>query len=112
MRRYQGDFSRVIIEDVRLGVACPTITAFYGILIRLFFNDHPPHFYARYEEFEATIEIGTLNILKRTPPARALRESAIMHIEEFLTMAALPWERAARADRDPDRPDLPIRRSC
>ena len=33
---------------------------FYGILIRMFFNDHaPPHFHARYGEFEATIDIGT-----------------------------------------------------
>jgi Domain of unknown function (DUF4160) len=39
----------------------PTISAFYGILIRMFFNDQaPPHFHAGYEEFEATIDIGTL----------------------------------------------------
>jgi hypothetical protein len=43
------------------------------ILIRMFFNDHPPpHFHARYGEFEATIEIATLNILEGTLPARAL----------------------------------------
>ncbi len=36
---------------------------FYGILIRMFFNDHPPpHFHARYGEFEATIDIGTMAI--------------------------------------------------
>ena len=34
----------------------PTISSFYGILIRMFYNDHgPPHFHARYGEFEATI---------------------------------------------------------
>jgi hypothetical protein len=39
----------------------PTISTFYGILIRMFFNDHPPpHFHARYADFEATIEIETL----------------------------------------------------
>jgi hypothetical protein len=43
----------------------PTISTFYGILIRMFFNDHPPpHFHARYGEFEATVEIGTLEILE------------------------------------------------
>jgi hypothetical protein len=43
----------------------PTICSFYGILIRLFFNDHaPPHFHARYGEFEATIDIDTLTCWK------------------------------------------------
>jgi hypothetical protein len=38
----------------------PTICSFYGILIRMFFNDHaPPHFHARYGEFEATIDIDS-----------------------------------------------------
>jgi hypothetical protein len=66
----------------------PTISAFYGILIRMFFNDHPaPHFHARYGEFEATIEIATLNILEGTLPGRALnlvQEWAMMHREELL----------------------------
>ena len=40
----------------------PTICTFYGILIRMFFIDHaPPHFHARYAEFEATIDISTLD---------------------------------------------------
>ena len=43
----------------------PTINTFYGILIRMFFNDHsPPHFHARYGEFEATIDIGTLAVMQ------------------------------------------------
>jgi hypothetical protein len=51
----------------------PTISRFYGILIRMFFNDHaPPHFHARYGEFEATIEIGTLAIIEGQLPRRAL----------------------------------------
>ena len=51
----------------------PTISAFYGILIRMFFNDHtPPHFHARYGEFEATIEIGSWRILQGKLPSRAL----------------------------------------
>ncbi len=34
----------------------PTISVLYGIVIRMYFNDHaPPHFHARYGEFEATI---------------------------------------------------------
>jgi hypothetical protein len=39
-------------------------------LIRMFFSDHPPpHFHARYGEFEATIEIAALNILEGELPA-------------------------------------------
>ena len=50
----------------------PTISTFYGILIRMFFNDHPPpHFHARYGEFEATIDIGTLDVLEGQLPRRA-----------------------------------------
>src|SRR5271166_4630799 len=61
----------------------PTICSFYGILIRMFFNDHPPpHFHARYGEFEATIDIGTLDVLEGQLPRRALnlvQEWAMMH---------------------------------
>jgi hypothetical protein len=61
----------------------PTISMFYGILIRMFFNDHaPPHFHARYGEFEATIDIGTLEIIEGQLPRRALNlvhEWAIIH---------------------------------
>ena len=51
----------------------PTSSSFYGILIRMFFNDHaPPHFHAPYGEFEATIEIATLAIVEGQLPRRAL----------------------------------------
>jgi len=51
----------------------PAISAFYGILIRMFFNDHaPPHFHARYGEFEATIDIDTLEVMQGDLPSRAL----------------------------------------
>ncbi len=66
----------------------PTISTFYGILIRMFFNDHtPPHFHARYGEFEATIDIETLAIIRGQLPLRALslvQEWAMMHREELL----------------------------
>ena len=66
----------------------PTISSFYGILIRMFFNDHgPPHFHARYGEFEATIDLGTLEVIKDQLPRRGLsliQEWAMMHREELL----------------------------
>jgi Domain of unknown function (DUF4160) len=65
----------------------PTISTFYGILIRMFFNDHaPPHFHARYGEFEATIDIATFQILQGELPSRALKlvqEWAMIHKEEL-----------------------------
>ena len=50
----------------------PTISSFYGILIRMFFNDHaPPHFHAEYGEFKAIIDIQTLSVLSGALPRRA-----------------------------------------
>ncbi len=51
----------------------PTISVFYGIVIRMYYNDHaPPHFHARYGEDEATIEIESLRVLAGALPRRAL----------------------------------------
>ncbi len=54
----------------------------------MFFNDHaPPHFHARYGEFEATIDLGTLEIMEGQLPRRGLslvQEWAIIHREELL----------------------------
>jgi len=38
----------------------PTLSRFYGIVIFVNYNDHnPPHFHARYQDQEVTIEIET-----------------------------------------------------
>ena len=51
----------------------PTISAFYGILIQMFWSDHaPPHFHALYSEYEVLIDIRTLDILEGEMPRRAL----------------------------------------
>jgi len=51
----------------------PTISEFYGILIRMYFNDHEPaHFHARYGEFEATIDVESLEVQEGELPRRAL----------------------------------------
>jgi hypothetical protein len=50
----------------------PTISRFYGIVIRMFFNEHaPPHFHAEYGDFTAEIAIDTLQILVGELPRRA-----------------------------------------
>jgi hypothetical protein len=51
----------------------PTISAFYGILIQIFWRDHgPPHFHALYAEYEALIDIRTFEVMQGSLPKRAL----------------------------------------
>lgn len=66
----------------------PTVSIFYGIIIRMFFDEHaPPHFHAEYGEFKATIGIRELDILTGNLPRRA-RELALdwaeLHQNELL----------------------------
>jgi hypothetical protein len=50
----------------------PTISQFYGIVIRMFFNDHPPpHFHAICGDWQATIDIHGLRVLEGILPRRA-----------------------------------------
>jgi hypothetical protein len=66
----------------------PTISAFYGILIQMFWQEHgPPHFHALYGEFEALIDIRSLDVLRGSLPRRALslvKEWATLHQEELM----------------------------
>ena len=50
----------------------PEITRFYGIIIKLFFGDHPPpHFHAVYGENNAVFNIATLDMIEGDLPERA-----------------------------------------
>lgn len=52
----------------------PRISAFYGIVIGMHYNDHaPPHFHAAYGGHEAKILILTVRVLAGSLPPRALR---------------------------------------
>ena len=66
----------------------PTISAFYGIVIRMFFSDHPPpHFHALYGEFQATIDIDRLEVREGKLPRRALElvlDWARLHQNELM----------------------------
>ena len=43
----------------------PELSRFLGIIITMYYNDHPPpHFHARYNEQKAIIDIQTLSILE------------------------------------------------
>jgi hypothetical protein len=52
----------------------PVISQFYGIIIRMFYNDHaPPHFHAAYGEYELIVGIAPIGILEgQSPTAFAL----------------------------------------
>jgi hypothetical protein len=50
----------------------PEIARFYGIIIKLFFGDHPPpHFHAVYGENNAIFNIETLEVIEGDLPPRA-----------------------------------------
>lgn len=50
----------------------PEIARFYGIIIKLFFGDHPPpHFHAVYGEFVGLFDIETLEMIEGDLPIRA-----------------------------------------
>lgn len=51
----------------------PTISMFYGIIIRLYFapgEHNPPHFHAYYNEFTASVDIRTGEIIEGDLPPR------------------------------------------
>ena len=66
----------------------PTISTFYGLVIRMYFNDHaPPHFHVQYAEFKATVSIQTLTIATGKLPRRAqmlVLDWAELHQAELL----------------------------
>lgn len=72
----------------------PEISRFYGIIIKMFFNDHnPPHFHAEYQGFEGLFDIQTLELIKGSMPKRAkilVLEWALEHRAELLNN----WELA------------------
>ena len=74
----------------------PRISEFFGIVVRMFYNDNmPPHFHAEYGEFEAIYEIETLKIQRGQLPRRAhalVVEWATLHRDELLA----DWEKARR----------------
>lgn len=63
---------KFVILEANLEPIMPEISRFYGIIIRMFYNDHnPPHFHVIYQEHEAVYDIGTLEQLEGSLPKRA-----------------------------------------
>ena len=72
----------------------PEISRFYGIIIKMYFDDHtPPHFHAQYGEHKAVIDINTLGIIAGSLPPKALgliTEWATIYKDNLLVV----WEKA------------------
>jgi len=85
----------------------PTISAFYGILIQMYWNDHaPPHFHALYADEEILINIKTLDVLQGHFSRRALglvMEWAQRHRAELME----DWELCARKQQPKKIQPLP-----
>ena len=51
----------------------PEISRFLGIIITMYYNDHPPpHFHAIYGDYEAKIDIGSGGVIAGRLPRRAM----------------------------------------
>ncbi len=76
----------------------PRISAFYGIIIAMYFDDHPPpHFHARYGEYEAQVAIATGEVINGDLPRRArslVQEWSKIHHDELMS----DWARAERQE--------------
>lgn len=72
----------------------PEISRFFGIIIKMFFNEHnPPHFHAYYGDDNVLVDIRTLAVFSGSLPPRALglvMEWASIHRDELLG----EWEKA------------------
>ncbi len=54
----------------------PTISMFYGIIIRMYYapKEHPPpHFHVYYAEYKATVSIHTCEIIEGNLPAKQVK---------------------------------------
>lgn len=87
----------------------PIIAYFFGIVITMRHNDHPPpHFHAEYQGFEALVSIATGDVLEGKLPksaARIVRDWAIQHRAEltenwFKARDLMPLDMIQGADND------------
>ena len=83
----------------------PTVSAFYGIIIEIRYDDHnPPHFHAIYNEYEALFDFDGNIIKGEFPPKKAKMVSvwADIHKEELDT----GWKMAKIGKEPYDIPPL------
>ena len=77
----------------------PQISIFFGIIVRMYFDDHnPPNFHANYAEHQAIIDIQKLELWSGYLPPRALGlviEWAAIHQNELMDN----WNKAMRQEK-------------
>ena len=65
----------------------PEISRFFGIVIKMFFDDHnPPHFHAEYGDSEALVDIRSLSVFAGRLPPRVMGlivEWSTLHQQEL-----------------------------
>lgn len=70
------------------GGRVPEISRFFGIVIRMYFDDHgPPHFHAAYGGDEAVVGVDAIGITRGILPRRAVSmvlEWAALHQRELM----------------------------
>ena len=50
----------------------PELSRFYGIIVRMFYGDHPPpHFHAAYQGEEIKVNVNTLEVIEGKMSRRA-----------------------------------------
>jgi hypothetical protein len=83
----------------------PEISRFYGIVVKMFYNDHaPPHFHAEYGGNVMLVAIETLGVIAGKLPPRAtgmVLEWASEHQEELLETWALARQMEPLGKIDP-----------
>lgn len=77
----------------------PYISIFFGIIIRMFYNEHdPPHFHAYYQGLDGIFDLeGNLikgNMEKSKTALKLIKEWALLHKEELEEN----WERIKKGE--------------
>ena len=84
----------------------PELSRFFGIIVAMFYNDHPPpHFHVRYGGQKAIVSIETLAVIEGSLSPRVLglvAEWASLHRDELRQ----DWQRAER--HEPLKPIAPL----
>ena len=80
----------------------PIISNFFGIIVRMFFNEHaPPHFHVEYAEYKASVNIQKLELMEGKLSRRAqelVLDWAELHQKELLE----DWE-LCRQHQEPQK---------
>ncbi len=82
----------------------PVLSRFYGLVVYMNYREHnPPHFHAKYQGFEVSIEIES-GIVTGNMPSRALKllfEWMELHKDELIANWKLAEQRKALTEIEP-----------